>query len=93
MIVYDRLWETMKRKNISQYYLIHYCKVSTGQMDRLRKNEYISTHTVDMLCSLLGCKVEDIMEYQADLLEADKQTGNPLPGQKTADKDKRNSGL
>ena len=41
MVKYDRLWETMRRKNISQYRLIKYYKVSAGQIDRLKKNMYV----------------------------------------------------
>ncbi len=66
MIVYERLWETMKKKGISQYTLIKDYKFSTGQLDRLRKNENISSFTVNQLCHILDCKVEDIMEYRKD---------------------------
>lgn len=64
MIVYDRLWDTMKEKGISQYALIKKYKISTGQLDRLRKNENVSTHTLDLLCSILNCNLEDIVEYK-----------------------------
>ena len=64
MIVYDRLWDTMKEKGISQYALIKKYKISTGQLDRLRKNENVSTHTLDLLCSILNCNLEDIAEYK-----------------------------
>lgn len=64
MIVYDRLWGTMKEKGISQYTLIKKYKISTGQLDRLRKNENVSTHTLDLLCSILNCNLEDIAEYK-----------------------------
>ncbi len=64
MIVYDRLWVTMKEKGISQYALIKKYKISTGQLDRLRKNENVSTHTLDLLCSILNCRLEDIAEYK-----------------------------
>lgn len=62
MVKYDRLWETMRRKNISQYRLIKYYKVSAGQIDHLKKNMYVSTHTIETLCSILRCPVEDVME-------------------------------
>lgn len=66
MIKYDRLWETMKTKEITQYRLIKYYKVSAGQISRLKKNRYVSTHTIDFLCEILDCQVEDIMEYIPD---------------------------
>ena len=62
MIVYDKLWFTMKKRGISQYKLIKDYKISTGQLDRLRKNENVNTHTIDMLCSILKCRIEDIAE-------------------------------
>lgn len=66
MIVFDRLWETMKKRGISQYALIKDYKISTGQLDRLRKNENISSYTMNQLCRILKCRLEDIAEYVED---------------------------
>ena len=43
MIVFDRLWTTMRERDISQYKLIKEYKISTGQLDRLRKNENVNS--------------------------------------------------
>ena len=64
MIVFDRLWSTMKEKGVSQYKLIKEYKISTGQLDRLRKNENVNTYTLDQLCRILNCGLEDIAEYR-----------------------------
>lgn len=64
MIVYDKLWETMRKRGISQYKLMKDYHVSSGQLDRLRKNANISTYTIDQLCSILHCRIEDIAEYR-----------------------------
>lgn len=64
MIVYDRLWVIMKSKGISQYKLIKQFGFSSGQLDRLRKNENISTYTLNRLCEIMDCKLEDIAEYK-----------------------------
>ena len=66
MISYDRLWKTMKEKGITQYKLIHEYGFSTGQLDRLRKNESISMYTLNTLCKILNCSEEDIIEYKPD---------------------------
>ena len=66
MIRYDRLWDTMKRKGMTQYRLIKEHQFSTGQLDRLRKNENLSTHTLNELCRILDCNLEEIAEYQPD---------------------------
>ena len=64
MIVFDRLWVTMKTKGVSQYRLIKEHGFSSGQMDRLRKNENVNTHTLNELCRILDCRLEDIAEYK-----------------------------
>ena len=66
MIVFDRLWETMKEKEVTQYKLIKKYGISPAQITRLKKNENINTHTINMLCELLDCRVEDIMEYKKE---------------------------
>ncbi len=66
MITYDKLWKTMKEKKITQYRLIKYYGFSAGQIGRLKKNMYVSTHTIETLCSILDCRVEDIFEYRPD---------------------------
>lgn len=66
LITYDKLWETMKQKQMTQYRLIRYYGISAGQIGRLKKNMYVSTHTIEMLCQILDCRVEDIFEYKPD---------------------------
>ena len=66
MIVYDRLWTMMKVRGVSQYKLIKDFNISSGQLDRLRKNENISTYTLNRLCEILDCRLEDIAEYMKE---------------------------
>lgn len=66
MIRYDNLWITMKQKGISQYKLIKDYGISTGQLDRLRKNNNISTQTLNTLCQILDCELSDIANYVRD---------------------------
>ena len=66
MIVYTKLWKTMKDRGISQYKLLNEYKMSAGQLDRLRKNGNVSTYTLNTLCKILNCKIEDIAEYIPD---------------------------
>lgn len=66
MIVYDRLWATMKERGVSQYKLLKEYSVSAGQLDRLRKNSNVSTYTLNVLCSILHCRLEDIAEFVED---------------------------
>lgn len=66
MISYDNLWVIMKEKGISQYALIKQYGVSPGQITRMKRNESVSTHTIEMFCKILKCNVEDIMQYIPD---------------------------
>lgn len=66
MISYDNLWNVMKEKGISQYALIKRYHISPGQITRLKRNESVSTHTIDIFCKILNCEVADIMKYIPD---------------------------
>ncbi len=66
MIRYDRLWETMKQRGVSQYALYTHHNINRSQLDRLRKNKNVETNTIDRLCNILHCRVEDIMEHIPD---------------------------
>ena len=66
MISYAKLWETMKNKGISQYSLIKNYHVSPAQITRLKRNESVCTHTIDVFCNILNCDVSDIMEHIND---------------------------
>lgn len=69
MISYNPLWTTMKNRGISQYKLIKDYHFSTGQLDRLRKNDSVSTNTLDMLCQILDCNLEEVAVYLPDNAE------------------------
>ena len=66
MISYDNLWNVMKEKGITQYMLIKRYNISPGQITRLKRNESVSTHTIEMFCRILSCEVGDIMKYITD---------------------------
>lgn len=67
MIVYDKLWATMKEKGVTQYALIKKHNISPAQITRLKRNESVSTHTIDIFCDILDCSVEDIMEHKKSI--------------------------
>ena len=53
----------MREKGVTQYTLIKTFHVSPAQITRLKRNESVSTHTIEMFCRILHCDVSDIMEY------------------------------
>lgn len=54
----------MKQKGITQYNLYKDYEISRAQVQRLKKNESVTTHTLDMLCRILDCELTDIAEYR-----------------------------
>ena len=63
MIVYTPFWETLKQSDESTYTLIKDHNISSSTIDRLRKIKPLNTSTIDELCSIFDCRVEDIMAY------------------------------
>lgn len=61
----------MNERGISQYKLIKDYHVSSGQLDRLRKNKDVSTYTLNRLCKILHCGLDEIAEYKEEQAEAD----------------------
>ncbi len=66
MIKFDRLWITLKKKDISQYQLIKNYGIDKAQLQRLRKNMIVKTLILNRLCTILECQIEDIMEFVPD---------------------------
>lgn len=63
MIVYDQFWKTLKNSEQSTYTLIKDHHISSSTIDKLRKNKPMNTSTINDLCRILECRVEDIMQY------------------------------
>ena len=66
MIVFDKLWGTMKNKGISTYVLIEKYNIDTRTIRRLKANHNTTTDTLSKLCNILNCNLEDIATYIAD---------------------------
>jgi len=66
MISYEPFWSIIKEKGVSTYKLIHKFGVSNGTLYRMKKGSNLSTSTINELCKILDCKVEDILVYIKD---------------------------
>ena len=69
MISYEPLYKTLKEKGISTYRLITLYGISRSLLDRLKHNKPISTVTLNDLCKILHCKVEDVLVFIDDDIE------------------------
>lgn len=66
IIIFDKLWETMREKGVSTYTLREKYNIDTRTIRRLKANENITTGTLNTLCKILDCRLEDIAEYVKD---------------------------
>ena len=62
MISYEPLFKTMKEKRITSYRL-RKMGFPLSNYYAMKRGENISTHTLNQLCKLLQCRVEDVLEY------------------------------
>ena len=63
MISYRPFWDTLRNSDESTYTLIKNHRISSSTIDKLRNNKPITTTTINDLCRILNCPVEQIMEY------------------------------
>ena len=66
MIIFDRLWNVMKEKDISTYRLREMADLQSRTIKRLQNNLSVETKTLDRICKALDCKLSDIAEFVKD---------------------------
>ena len=66
MIIFDKLWDVMKEKGVSTYQLREKCGIDSKTVRRLQANDNMETKTLNKLCSVLNCRLEEIAEYVPD---------------------------
>lgn len=65
MISYQPLWSTMKERGITKYQLIYHWGISSNTLWRMGHGEPISSSTLNELCLILNCRVQDILQFSA----------------------------
>ena len=66
LISYAPLWETMKRVGATTYTLQVKGHISSSTIRRLKAGDSVSTNTLDALCTILGCSLNNVIEYLPD---------------------------
>ena len=66
MISYEPLWKTMKRKGATTYTLQVKGGISSSTVRRLKAGQSVSTNTIDALCMILSCKVDEIIAFVSE---------------------------
>ena len=63
MVDYGKLWETMRRNNVTQYQLLQ-SGIDNHTLDSLKKNRNITMLTLEKLCKIIGCTPNDVIEFK-----------------------------
>lgn len=63
MISYEPLWRTMQLRGATTYTLQVKGGISSSTIRRMKAGDSVSTHTLDLLCQLLDCTLDDIVEF------------------------------
>ena len=63
MISYQPFYNTLYEKGITEYALIYKFGLPANTIHRMKHGKPITTTTLNVLCEILECKVEDILEY------------------------------
>lgn len=66
MISYSPFYDTLLKKGITEYHLIFKEGFSANTLYRMKKGEAISTKTLDALCYVLDCRVEDVLRFEKE---------------------------
>lgn len=66
MIRFDKLWITMEKKGVTTYTLREKCGIDSKTIRRLRANENMETKTLNKICSVLNCSLDEIAQYVKD---------------------------
>ena len=63
MISYEPFWNTISERKISTYSLINHHGILPDTIQRLRKGKSLTTTTLNTLCEVIECRLEEIVEY------------------------------
>lgn len=64
MISYSPLWSTMEKLGITKYQLIYHWGISSNTLRRMGHGDPINSNTLNELCLILNCNVEDILKFE-----------------------------
>lgn len=69
MVSYAPLWRTMEKRGATTYTLQVKGNISSSTIRRLKAGDSVSTNTLEALCRLLGCTIQEVIEFIPDEIE------------------------
>ncbi|MEG0692135.1 MAG: helix-turn-helix transcriptional regulator [Oscillospiraceae bacterium] len=70
-VSYKKLFHLMIEKNVSNSQLQQQAGFSANVISRLKSNRYISLDSIENICRILECGVDDILEFVPAEVEKD----------------------
>ena len=64
-VCYDKLWKLLIDRKMKKTDLIREAKISSNVLAKMGKEESVSLESIGKICSLFGCNVDDILEFQS----------------------------
>ena len=64
-VCYDKLWKLLIDKKMKKTDLIREAKISSNVLAKMGKEESVSLESIGKICSVFGCNVDDILEFQS----------------------------
>ena len=71
-VCYDKLWKLLIDKKMKKTDLIREAKISSNVLAKMGKEESVSLESIGKICSIFGCNVDDILEFQSPENNSDK---------------------
>ena len=62
-VKYDKLFKELKKRNMKDIELTKAAGFSGNIMTRIRRDEYVSLESIEKICKVLKCKVDDIVTF------------------------------
>ena len=66
-VCYDKLWKLIIDKKMKRTDLIKKAKISSNVLAKMGKVETVSLESIGKICSLLGCNVDDVLEFETEI--------------------------
>lgn len=65
MVTYQRLWNSLEKKNIRKHDLMKLADISSTTLTKLNKDEIVALTVIVKICKALDCRIEDVVEIVA----------------------------
>lgn len=73
---YNKLWHILIDRNMTKTQLREAASITTNAMANLGKNESVPVETLEKICGVLGCKIDDIIDFEPDTLAISSNSQN-----------------